>query len=133
MLIVDSKGLPIAVKVFPANQHEPALVEETIDYSLKWVKKPKHLIGDTAYSSKPLTERLLSKHHIQLTAPPKRHYVNFFHDKRKLRRAKRRWKVERGFAWLKHHRRIHCRWEFYPENYLGFVHLACIQILLKFI
>ena len=133
MLIVDSNGLPIGVNVFPANRHEPALVEETLDYSLKSIGSPRHMIGDTAYSSKPLTQRLLKNYKIQLTAPPKRHYVNFFHDKRKLRRSKRRWKVERCFAWIKHHRRVHCRWEFYPENYLGFVHLACIQILLKYV
>lgn len=133
MLMVDSNGWPIAVNLFPANEHEPALVEATIEYSLKSIIKPKNLLGDTAYSSKPLTERLLKKYGINLTAPPKRHYVNFFHDQRKLRRLKRRWKVERCFAWLKHLRRIHCRWDFYPENYLGFVHLACVFLLLKLI
>lgn len=133
MLIVESKGWPIGVNIFPAHRHEPSLVEETLEYALKWVGMPKNMIGDGAYSSQPLSERLLRDHDICLTAPPKKHYVNFFHDGRKLRRLKRRWQVERCFAWIKHHRRIHCRWDFYPENYLGFVHLACIKILLTLV
>jgi len=54
-------------------------------------------------------------------------------DGRCLRRVRRRWKVERLFAWLQYFRRILTRWERYAENYLGMVHLACIQILLRHI
>jgi transposase len=49
-------------------------------------------------------------------------------DGRKLRRYKRRWKVERLFAWLQNFRRILVRYEYHDENYLGFVHLGCMLI-----
>jgi hypothetical protein len=52
-------------------------------------------------------------------------------DRRRLSRYKRRWLVERFFAWIQWQRRILVRWEFYPENFLGFVQLACLVILFK--
>lgn len=47
------------------------------------------------------------------------------------RRYRRRWKVERLFAWLKQFRRVVARWERKSQNDLGIVHLACIVILLR--
>src|ERR1700691_523753 len=52
-------------------------------------------------------------------------------DGRALRRYRRRWKIERLFAWLHNYRRIVIRWEYYPENFLGMVQLACAVILLR--
>lgn len=92
---------------------------------------PKRLIGDKAYDSDPLDVEL-AEAGIELMAP---HKVNrkraITQDGRKLRRYKRRWKVERLFAWLQNYRRILVRYEYHDENYLGFVHLGCILILLK--
>ena len=52
-------------------------------------------------------------------------------DGRALRRYRRRWKVERLNAWLQNYRRILTRHERKAQNYLGFVHLGCILILLR--
>lgn len=52
-------------------------------------------------------------------------------DGRKLRCYKRRWKVERVFAWLQNFRRVLARYDRYLENYLSFVLLGCIVILLR--
>jgi transposase len=52
-------------------------------------------------------------------------------DGRPLRRDKRRWKVERLFAWLQNFRRVLVRHDYHVENFLGFVHLGCIMILLR--
>lgn len=52
-------------------------------------------------------------------------------DGRKLRRYKQRRKIERLFAWLHNFRRTAMRFDFHDENYLGFVHLGCIRILLR--
>jgi transposase len=52
-------------------------------------------------------------------------------DGRSLRRDKRRWKVERLFAWLQSFRRVLVRHEYYAENYLGFVQFGCTIILLR--
>ncbi|MBN8465404.1 transposase [Corallococcus exiguus] len=52
-------------------------------------------------------------------------------DGREPRRYKRRWKVERFFAWLHFFRRLVTRYEVKAENFLGFLHLACALLLLR--
>ena len=54
-------------------------------------------------------------------------------DGRRLRRHERRWKIERLFAWLGNFRRLVVRYERCAENYLGFVKLGCIVILLRYL
>ncbi len=50
---------------------------------------------------------------------------------RKAVRYQRRWLVERFFAWLRWKRRLLIRWKYYATNFLGFVHLASITMLLR--
>jgi hypothetical protein len=52
-------------------------------------------------------------------------------DGRVLRRYKRRYKVERSLSWLYNFRRLITRWEYYPELFQSFVHLACLLTILK--
>ena len=52
-------------------------------------------------------------------------------DGRKLCRYKRRWEVERLFAWLGNFRRLLVRHERRVANYEGFAHLATIIILVR--
>ncbi len=52
-------------------------------------------------------------------------------DGRPLRRYLRRLVVERFFAWLRWKRRLLIRWEYYATNFLGFVQLGCITMLLR--
>ena len=52
-------------------------------------------------------------------------------DGRALRRYKRRWKIERLWAWLQNFRRILVRHDRYVHTYLGFVQLGCLVILLR--
>ena len=129
-IVVEGHGWPLGIALFSANHHEAGCVDRTMS-SLKYLPHPVNLLGDTAYSSKPLTKRLYRNFKIRLTAPPKRHYVHFFHDRRRLRRGKRRWMVERSFAWMKSLRRLETRWEVKGINFLGFLELGCAMILIK--
>jgi transposase len=73
--------------------------------------KPEKLIGDKAYDSDDLDEDL-GKQDIDMIAPHKSKRVKEqTQDGRKLRRYKRRWIVERFFAWLQSHRRLLLQWE----------------------
>ena len=93
--------------------------------------KPERLIGDKAYDSDPLDAELASLT-IEMIAPHKENRKKSkTQDGRKLRRYRRRWKVERLFAWLQNFRRILVRYEYHDDNYLGFVHLGCLLILLR--
>lgn len=90
------------------------------------------MIGDRAYDSDPLDERLRTEHGIDLIAPHKSNRRKpRTQDGRTLRRYRRRWKVERLFAWLQNFRRLVTRYEFHEENFLGFVRLGCMCILLR--
>ena len=89
------------------------------------------MIGDKAYDSDPLDSELAERG-IELIAPHRANRKKLAtQDGRKLRRYRRRWKVERLWAWLQNFRRVATRFDFHVENFLGFVHLGCIKILLR--
>jgi transposase len=92
--------------------------------------KPENLIGDRAYDSDALDQNL-RQDGVEMIAPHRSNRKMRTQDGRRLRRYQRRWLVERFFAWIQWQRRILVRWEFYPENFLGFVQLACLVILLR--
>jgi transposase len=92
-------------------------------------KEPERLIGDNAYESDQLDAELAQRG-IELIAPHRRNRTHRTQDGRPLRRYRRRWKMERLFAWL-NYRRIVVRYERYPENFLGMLHRACWLILLR--
>jgi transposase len=92
---------------------------------------PERLIGDRAYDADPLDEALAQRG-ICMIAPHRRGRTRpKTQDGRPLRRCRRRWKVERLFAWLGNFRRLVVRYERHALNYLGFVHWGCVLILLR--
>ena len=130
MAIADRHGLPIAVHLDSATPGECQLVEKTLDASFVEAT-PVKLIGDKAYDSDPLDKRLQEERGIELIAPNRCNRLNMTQDLRPLRRYRRRWKIERLFAWFHNSRRLIARHEYHAENFLGFVHLACLLILLR--
>jgi transposase len=130
MAIVDRHGLPLAVSTHAANHHEVTLVQLSFDFYMIEAK-PENLIGDRAYDSDQLDEQL-RQDGVEMIAPHRSNRVRHkTQDGRRLRRYQRRRIVERFFAWLQWQRRLLVRWEYYPANFLGFVQLACIAMLLK--
>ena len=128
MAIADSAGLPISVSIADGSRHDCVLVGEVIDEAFDRI--PQKLVGDKGFSSQKLADEL-EQRDIELIAPKNPTHKNRKQDGRKLRRYRRRWKVERLFAWLKRYRRINTRWERKAENYLGFLHLGCIVLILR--
>lgn len=130
MALADACALPLAVPAASASPHELTLVEATLAASCAG-EEPERLIGDRAYDSDPL-DGALEERGIEMIAPHRRNRKKRkTQDGRKLRRYKRRWKIERLFAWLSNFRRLVVRYERRAENYLGFVKLGCIVILLR--
>ena len=91
---------------------------------------PERLIGDKAYDSDPLRHKLKQRG-IDLIAPNRRGRKKKTQDGRKLRRYRRRWVVERTFAWLQTFRRLVVRYERHVRLYRAFFHLACLIITLR--
>lgn len=128
MALADSSGGPAGIYVASASPHEVTLVAETL--AARFVEgAPARLIGDRAYDSDKL-DATLAGQGIAMIAPNRRNRAPT-QDKRALRRYKRRWKVERLFAWLQNYRRLVVRYEVLVDNFVGFVHLACVLILLR--
>lgn len=130
MGIVDRHGLPLSVSTHAANHHEATLVQLSFDFHMVEAR-PENLIGDKAYDSDPLDEELRGEGIEMIASHRKNRKKRKTQDGRRLRRYQRRWMVERFFAWLQWQRCVLVRWEYYAENFFGFVQLACMRVLLR--
>ena len=131
MGLTDACGLPIAACATSASPHEVTLVDDTLDACfLKDV--PGKIVGDRAYDSDKLDEQLAEERGVEFIAPHKSNRKKAAtQDGRALRRYKKRYKVERLFAWLQNFRRLVVRYEYHLENFLAMIRLGCIIILLR--
>jgi transposase len=130
LAIVDRHGLPLSVSTHAANHHEVTLVQLSFDFYMLEAK-PEHLIGDRAYDSDPLDAEL-AREGVNLIAPHRSNRKKRkTQDGRSLRRYARRWIIERFFSWIQWKRRLLVRWEYYAENFLCFVQLAAMTVLLR--
>lgn len=131
MILVDARGLPVAVDTASASPHESRLVQRLFKFMLT-EESPERIIGDKAYDSDALDAELDAQG-IELIAPHRRNRKKQHktQDGRSLRRYKRRWTVERTIAWIKHYRRLCIRWEKSTTMFQGFLHLGCTLLLLK--
>jgi transposase len=133
MAICDGHGLPLAVHVASASPYEPHLVPATLDRCFLR-DLPHRLIGDRGYDSDPLDALLRDRYGVEMIAAHKSNRRRpRTQDGRALRRRRRRWKIERLFAWLHNCRRLVTRWEYHVENFLGMLQLACARILLRYL
>ena len=138
MVVVDGQGIPLGNYLDSASPAEVTLLEKTIDQIAvprrgrgRPRKKPKRIIADKAYDSDPLRKRL-ARRGMELICPYRsNNKEQKYYDGRKLRRYKRRWKVERTFAWLGNNRRLVVRWDHDIMVYDAFFHVACLLITLR--
>jgi transposase len=138
MVVVDGQGVPLGVHLDSASPAEVNLLEPTLATIAvpragagRPRQKPERVIVDKAYDSDPLRGRL-ARRGMDLIAPHRRNRKkSSTQDGRKLRRYRRRWKVERTFAWFGNFRRLVVRWERHLTMYLAFFHLACLLITLR--
>ena len=131
MVLVDARGLPVAVDTTSASPHESKLVQRLFEFMLT-EEAPERVIGDKAYDSDGLDEQL-AKDGIEMIAPHRRNRKpeTRTQDGRPLRRYRRRWTVERTISWIQHFRRLCIRWERSTKLFQGFLHLGCTILLLK--
>ncbi len=123
-VLLDRKGMVHSICLDAANRHDIAMVLPCLAERFTY-RKPKRIVGDKAYDSNPMDKKLRAKG-IELIAPDRECKLQKTQDKRKLRRIKRRWSIERFFARIKNYRRVAIRWERKSQNYLNMVRLATI-------
>jgi transposase len=139
MVVVDGQGVPLGKQLYSASPNEVRLAEETLasirvsrrHHGGRPRQKPERVIGDRAYDSDPLRQRL-GERDIELIAP---HRWNRSkprtQDGRALRRYRRRWKIERTLAWLGNFRRLVVRYDRSDTIYEAFFNIACFMIVLR--
>ena len=114
-----------------ASPAEVSLLETTLKAIPLRGAKPERLVLDRGYDSDPLRERL-AKRGIEMIAPHRCNRTRpATQDGRPLRRYRRRWKVERTFAWLGNFRRLVVRFERLVVTYSAFFHVACALLTLR--
>jgi len=139
MVLADGNGTPLGAYLDAATPSEISLVEKTLDaVSVRKAsspgrprKRPKRLIGDKGYDSNKLRKKL-KRMGIEPIFPARSNHPNATdQDGRKLRRYRKRWIIERTFAWLGNFRRLVVRYERSVAIYSGFFSLACAISVLK--
>jgi transposase len=139
MVVVDGRGIPLGDHLCSASPSEVRLAETTLasirvsrwHHAGRPRQKPLRVIADKGYDSDALRQRL-KRRGILLIAPHRsnRHRTPP-QDGRMLRRYKRRWTVERTFAWLGNFRRLVVRYDRSLSIYRAFFHIACFMIVLR--
>ena len=137
MVVADGEGVPLGVQLASASPNEVTLIEPLLEQISvpragrgRPRKNPERLIYDRAADSDPMRARLLRRG-IELICPNRRNKRYKSQDGRKLRRYKRRWKIERTIAWLQNFRRLVVRYERKITMFQAFVHVACLIITLR--
>jgi transposase len=138
MVVVDGQGVPLANHLDRASPAEVTLVAQTLAQVRvprrgrgRPRSKPERLIADLGYDSDPLRRQLQARG-IELICPHRKNRRKPpTQDGRKLRRFRRRWKVERTFAWLGNFRRLVVRYDRSLLMYNAFFHVACLILTLR--
>ena len=130
MAIADASGLPVALYTEAASPAEVTLVEQTLN-SRHVAEKPFYVVADKAYDSDPLREKMADEDMILLAPHRQGRTKPSYNDGRRLRRYRKRWKVERLFAWLHNFRRLVVRYEYHSDNFHALLQLAAAIILLR--
>jgi transposase len=144
-LVVEAGGLPLEILLGPGNENERPYLLPLLDAIRAAGMQPRELWADRGYASKA-HERGLAERQVQSRIsqprragdplPPGQPVREVWRGrKRRLKvadpNAPQRWPVERTNAWLKALRRIATRRDRKADNYLAFLQLGVIVILMR--
>jgi len=138
MVVVDGQGVPLGSKLESASPGEVTLAEPTLENIAvprggpgRPRKRPLRVVADKAYDSDPLRWRLLERGILLISPHRAKRRKPSLNDGRELRRYRKRYKVERTFAWLGNYRRLLVRYDHDIKMYEAFFHVACLLITLR--
>jgi putative transposase len=123
-VLVDGRGVPLAVVLDGANRHDSKMLGDTLDARVAdWPKGcTPNCCLDKGYDGEPSRQAVID-------SGMEPHIVSRGDEKRDLKSIPgykaRRWVVERVFSWLNNMRKLLVRYEKKSANYLGLTELAC--------
>ena len=119
---VSGLGLPVEIRLTPGQRADVSQAEPLLEgYS------PTSVIADKGYDSDPLVKRIESKG-AEAVIPPKRNRTEPRHYDEHLYKARNL--VERFINRIKQFRRVATRYEKTARNFLAFIRVASIVVLL---
>jgi len=135
MVVVDGQGVPLGDYLHSASPADVRLVEKTLvsirvkrrHRSGRPRQKPQRMIMDRGYDSDGLRKQLRRRGIEPIIPHRKGRRKPPMQDGRGLQRYKRRWIVQRTFAWLGTFRRLVVRYDRSLTIYRGFFHIACFK------
>lgn len=132
----DAGGNPLAYALGRANVHDQTLAIATIDGITigNQVRRPKRLGADKGYDSDPLRAALRQRRIVPVLIARDNHTpVLTQREQREQRYCRKRWRIERTFAWININRRIDRMLERKMKSYDMFMKLAFIRHYLRLI
>jgi transposase len=137
--VTEGKGLPLAFLVTAAHVSEVTVGLQVVDQvpvprpQGRPRQRPASLAADKSYDSADFWGEL-RRRGIQPSIP-QRKLQNRRRRPGRLPQvhqvSQRRWKVERSQGWLDNWRRLVTRYDWYSENYLAFLTIACFMVILS--
>lgn len=129
-MLVEGKGVPLAVAIAGANTHDmklagPTLERMAVERPEPTKKHPQNMCLDKGYDF-PEVDELVEEW--GYTAHIARRGVDQSKRERIPGYRARRWVVERTHSWMNRFRRLLIRWEKKKKNYLAMIHFACAWI-----
>ena len=128
MVVGSSQSVPLALALESASPSATRFIEPTLD---KLTGHPQRIVMDREFDSDPFRDRIKARGIDPIVPYRKRAVSRRYDDKRKLRRYKSRWVIERLFAWLGNYRRLNVRYERKSSMFNAFVHVAFVLISLR--
>ena len=123
-LVVDTLGLPVRIRVYPANEHDTVGGRRVLQ-TVPWTPRLCEIRADQGYDSPALANWCAHILGVPLSItqrdPNQKGFVV----------QKGRWVVERTFAWLGRYRRLSKDYEQNPLMSESFLCLAAIHLLVR--
>lgn len=138
-LLTDRRGVPLAVVLSGANEHDKHYAEQTVRATIvrrsrrnRWGHLiVRHFGADKGYDFEDV-RRVLIRLRYQVPIGHRRHRGEseppLPHGRK---HPARRWVVERTNSGHNRFRALKIRWEKKPENYLALIHFACALIVFR--
>jgi putative transposase len=123
-LLVDTEGLVVRVVVLPADLQDRDGAQDVCHVAAPVCPRLEHIWADQGYAGW-LVAWVRAEYALRLEI------VSKPSDQQGFVVHRRRWVVERTFAWLSTYRRLSKDYEELPESSEAWVYVASIQLMLK--
>jgi IS5 family transposase len=130
-IVTDADGLPLGLAAAGANVCEQELLLPAPDDVPLEIPDGTPVIADKGHDSDPLRDELEEAGFEPIIPHRKNRVRPSRNDGRRLRRYRRRWRVERTNAWLHCYRGLAVRWSYYSFRYVGLAYLSFIHLALQ--